>query len=130
MFNDWCMCMVTWLGCHNIQISYDGIWFPDKYWILKEFLNKDQIIRLSINTLVFYMNLFFNVWLEWKEIKSVFTFFLIPVAVYYLCLINTMFLLIKILASIEKPLQIMYTIQPCEWNIKLIAVEEEDSSSL
>lgn len=34
---------------------------PDKYWILKEFLNKDQIIRLSINTFVFYMNLFFNV---------------------------------------------------------------------
>lgn len=41
-----------------------------------------------------------------------------------------MFLLIKILASIENPLQIMYTIQPGEWNIKLIAVEEEDSSSL
>lgn len=41
-----------------------------------------------------------------------------------------MFLLIKILASIENPLQIMYTIQTCEWNIKLIAVEEEDSSSL
>lgn len=38
--------------------------------------------------------------------------------------------MIKILASIENPLQIMYTIQPCEWNIKLIAVEEEDSSSL
>lgn len=36
--------MVTRLGCHNIQISYDGIWFPDKYWILKEFLNKDQTV--------------------------------------------------------------------------------------
>lgn len=41
-----------------------------------------------------------------------------------------MFLLIKILAGIENPLQMVYTIQPCEWNIKLIAVEEEDSSSL
>lgn len=120
MFNDWCMCMVTWLGCHNIQISYDGIWFPDKYWILKEFLNKDQIIRLSINTLVFYMNLFFNVWLEWKEIKSVFTFFL-NTSSCLLFMLNKHHVLVdkKILASIENSLLIMYTIQLCEWNMKI-----------
>lgn len=33
------------LGCHNIQISYDGIWFPDNYYILNKFLIKDQVFN-------------------------------------------------------------------------------------